>query len=64
MHRGAFQLLTAAGHLLGEVVSALIAGGAGVLTYRSLAGALRLRGAVAVRPFRRRRLRAARRAPQ
>ncbi|HLQ16651.1 MAG TPA: hypothetical protein VK256_12460 [Candidatus Eisenbacteria bacterium] len=55
MQRGAIQLLTAAGQLLGEVVSSLIAGGAGILAYRSVTSALRQGGAVAVRPFRGRR---------
>ncbi|HEV2034397.1 MAG TPA: hypothetical protein VGU71_09400 [Candidatus Dormibacteraeota bacterium] len=55
MQRGAIQLLTTAGQLLGEAVSGLIAGGAGILAYRSVTAALWQRGAVAVRPFRERR---------
>ncbi|HEY8862983.1 MAG TPA: hypothetical protein VIO37_02290 [Candidatus Dormibacteraeota bacterium] len=55
MQRGTLQLLTSAGQLLGEVMSGLVAGGAGILAYRSVAAALKQRGAVAVRLVRRRR---------
>jgi hypothetical protein len=55
MQRGAFQLLTTAAQLLGEVLSALIAGASGVLVYRSVAASLKLQRAAAVPPFWRRR---------
>ncbi|HET6311076.1 MAG TPA: hypothetical protein VFH00_08765 [Candidatus Nitrosotalea sp.] len=55
MQRGAIQLLAAAGQLLGEVVSSFVAGGAGILMYRSVTAALSQRGAVVGRPFRGRR---------
>jgi hypothetical protein len=46
------HLLSSAAQLTGEVVSGLIAGGAGILAYRSVAAVLKQRGAVALRSIR------------
>jgi hypothetical protein len=46
------HLLSSVAQLMGEIVSGLVAGAAGILAYRSVTAVLKQRGAVALRSLR------------